>query len=395
MSRPNAPAAGAPSDLARVLAEGTNRQRLEVIRTRDALPDADHAELLRAAPGWKTLFRLIWRHPDPAVRAAGLGLAADAGLLGEGPAVLERLADEREEVREAAGASAIALAERADAAVRSGAAEVPGRRAFVDALAKLVRSDDAGRDAAAHWLTIAASTADEALTGALDDPQAGPRMTAALLSDRHPGAVRALLGLLSLRRPPRAALRAAGRTDLGFLIPLLTVVHRAGAGTLPGLPPLPWFAEPGAILEQLPPRLQPAVLELAERLCEPGGGRRAVRMWMLARGGAAARRGAEPALRELPAGGRWRILAGALRSSDEDVIAWATGLLVAQRMPGWPRLLPALAAHPAGAVRAAAAAALRDAAEDSAGGPRRPHFARRRVKSIPATSARRAPAARR
>ncbi|MFH5804913.1 hypothetical protein [Alienimonas sp. DA493] len=369
------PPEAVPPDVARALEDGTNRERLELIRGRDALSDAAHAELLTACRGWRTLLRLIWRHPDAAVRVDGLRLVADAGLLGEGPAVLNALSDERPEVRDAAEAAAVALAEAADAAARTGAGDEPGRRAFVAALAAHLATEGPRAEAAAGWLAIAASAGDEEIASVSADPLAGPRLEAALETNAHPGAVRTLLGLLSLRRPPRCALRAAGRTDPGFLIPLLKTVARAGAGSLPGLPPLDWLREPEAILNAVPACLQTAIEELADRVCEPGRSRRAVRLWLIVHGAAAARRAAEPVLRELPADARWQTLTTALASPDVDVVAWATELLVVHRVPGWPRRLLALSSHESGAVRAAAAAALRDAAGETAGRPGAPRFA--------------------
>ncbi|QDT16155.1 hypothetical protein [Alienimonas californiensis] len=368
-----------PPDVARALEDGTNRERLELIRGRDALSDAAHAELLTAARGWRTLLRLVWRHPDAAVRVDGLRLVADAGLLAEGPAVLNALSDERPEVRDAAETAAVALAEAADAAVRAGAGDEAGRRAFVAALAAHLVTDGPRSDAAAGWLAIAASAGDEELAAVSADPAAGPKLTAALETNAHPGVIRTLLGLVSLRRPPRAALRAAGRTDPGFLIPLLKTVARAGAGALPGLPPLAWLGEPEGVLNAVPPCLQTAIEELADRVCEGGRSRRAVRLWLIAHGAAAARRAAEPVLRELPADARWDTLNAALASSDVDVVAWATELLVIHRVPGWPRRLLALSSHESGAVRAAAAAALRDAAGETGARPGAPRFAASRL----------------
>ncbi len=228
-----------------MLRDGTNRERLELIRTRDGLTDAVHAELLAAVAGWRTLLRLVWRHPDAAVRLAGLNLVADAGLLGEGPAVLGALDDPKPDVRDAAAAAAVALADAADAAIRAGGGDEPGRRAFVAALAAHLVTEGPQSDAAAGWLAVAAAGGDEELAAVSADSIAGPKLDAALQSARHPGAARTLLGLLSLRRPPRSAVRAAQRTDAGFLIPLLKTVARAGAGSLPGLPPLAWLADAG------------------------------------------------------------------------------------------------------------------------------------------------------
>ncbi|MEM9701378.1 MAG: hypothetical protein AAF907_02890 [Planctomycetota bacterium] len=156
-------------------------------------------------------------------------------------------------------------------------------------------------------------------------------------------------------------MNAAQRTDAAFLIPLLKTVARAGAGSLPGLPPLVWLQTPKEVLRAAPRDLQTAIEELADRVCESGASRRAVRLWLIARGTAAARRAAEPVLRELPADARWEALTTALGSPEVDVVAWATELLVVHRVPGWPRHLLALSEHPSGAVRASAAAALRDA----------------------------------
>ena len=350
-----------------LLRDGTNRQRLDLILGRDGLADAEHRDLLAAAPGWGRLFRLIWRHPDPAVKVSGLGFAADAGALAEGPAALERLGDDCPTVRSAAAAALVALADRVDAAVRAGEGDEPGRRAFVAALAAHVAAGKPRAKAAAGWLLVAAAAGDREPAALAENPAGEPLLAEALASDRHPGAVRALLGLLALRRPPRCAVAAAGRTDAAFLVPLLGTVARSGSAALPGLPALPWLAEPGPVLAGLPPGLQPAVAALANRTCEPGGSRRAVRSWLIRGGTAAGRRAAEPVLRELPADARWAVLTDAAASPDPAVAAWAAGLFVAHRVPGWPRRLLALAGHADGAVRAAAAAALRDAA-DAAGG---------------------------
>ncbi|NNJ24781.1 hypothetical protein [Alienimonas chondri] len=387
------PTAAIPPEFANVLRDGTNRERLEMIQSRASLSDAVDRELRTAVRGWDTLLRLIWRHPDPAVRVAGLNLVADAGLLGEGSAVLEALSDERAEVREAATSAAAALAEAAGAAMRTDGRDDPGRQAFVAALAAHLIADGPQSEAAAGWLTISAAAGDKELIAVSDDPIAGPKFDAALQSVRHPGTARALLSLLSLRRPPRSAVRAAGRTDPEFLIPLLKTVARAGAGSLPGLPPLEWLASPQEALRTVPRNLQTAIEELADRVCEPGRSRRAVRLWLIARGTAAGRRAAEPVLRELPADARWEALTTALHSSDVDVVAWATELLVVHRVPGWPRLLLALSDHESGAVRAAAAAALRDAADQPGGRPRPPRFASSRSAGSGATSDRRATAA--
>lgn len=359
------PNADLPADVAKTLREGTNRERLELIHARDQLSDDAHAALMAAVADWGTLLRLIWRHPDPEVRIEGLRLVANAGLLAEGPEVLNALGDERPAVRDAAVAAARSLAEASDVAVRTGGADEPGRRAFVAALAAHLMTDGPRSEAAAGWLAIAASAGDEELSAVSADSSAGPKLAEAFEFSRHPGAVRTLLGLLSLRRPPRSAVRAAARTDPGFLIPLLKTVARAGAASLPGLPPLAWLATPANVLETVPPALQTAVEELADRVCEPGGSRRAVRLWLIAKGTASARRAAEPVLRELPADARWEALTTALADSDVGVVAWAAELLVAHRVPGWPRRLLALSTHESGAVRAAAAAALRDAAGES------------------------------
>ena len=365
MSARTAPPTAGGRALRRTLRDGTNRQRLDLLLSRDELRDADHAELLAAGPRFAAVLRVSWRHPDPAVRRAAAAFAADAGLLTAGAGVLGLLADGREEVKAAAAAALVGLADAADATVRAGEADDEGRRAFVAALAAHLTAGGPRSAAVAGWLAASSAAGDGELVASLAHPAAGPLLAAVLRDDRHPGVFRVLLGLLSLRKPPRAAVVAAERTDPGFLVPLLRSVARAGAGSLPGLPPLPWLAEPGPILAALPAALQPAVAAVAGRSREPGASRRAVRTWLIARGSADGRRAAEPVLRELPADRRWAVLTDAAANADAAVVAWAAGLLGPHRVPHWPRRLADLTAHPSEPVRAAATAALRDAAANA------------------------------
>ena len=346
-----------------MLRVGSNRERLDLVLRRGELTDAEDAELLTAAGEMGGAVRLGLRHPEADVRAATAAFAGRAGLLATGAELLSLLADAADVVRREAAEALTHLADRADAVARGDEPGEEDRRALVAALAAAASAGGAGGGRVAGWLAASAMAGDGAFRGALRDPAAGPALTRAFAADRHPGVVRLLLELLADRRPPAAARAAACRTDPAFLFPLLDRVAAAGPRGLPGLPPLPWLADPGPLLAGAPARLQPAADALAGRACEPASARRAVRDWLLTRGGAPGRRAAEPALRELPAGRRAGVLLSAAESPDPTVAAWAAGLLATHRVPGWPRRLADLAKHAAPAVRATAAAALRDAAE--------------------------------
>ena len=356
----------AAPDFAATLRTGTNRERLGLILGRGDLTDAEDAALLAAAadelPG---AVRLGLRHPEADVRAATAAFAGRAGLLAMGADVVALLADPADAARSAAVGASHALADRGDAVARGEAADEPGRRAFVAALAGGVRSGGPGLNRLCGWLAAAGDPADAELRAVLRHPTGGPALTRAFAVDRHPGTVRVLLGLLEDRRPPRAARVAAGRTDPAFLFALLRRVADGGPHAPPGLPALPWLAEPAAVLAGLPAPLQPAVAALADRPCEPPASRRAVRAWLLTRGGAAGRRAAEPALRELSASRRVDVLTAAAGDPDPAVAAWAVGRFAACRVSGWPRKLADFARHGEPAVREAATRALREAATSS------------------------------
>ena len=352
----------AASDVTGTLRVGTNRERLGLILRRDDLTDAEDAALLAAGDGLAGAVRLGLRHPEPDVRAATASFAGAAGSLAMTGEVVPLLADGDERVRSAAAGALHAFADRADAVARGDVPGEPGRRAFVAALADGARAGGPRAQRLCGWLAAGGRADDGELRDLLRDSACEPALARALTTDRHPGTVRLLLELLAARRPPRAARLAAGRSDPAFLFALLRTVTDGGAARVPGLPPLPWLAEPGAVLAGLPPALQPAVCELAERGCESGSALRAVRLWLLTRGGAAGRRAAEPALRELPANRRAALLSDAAASDDPAVAAWAAELLATHRVPDWPRRLAALARRPEPAVRAAAGRALRAAA---------------------------------
>ena len=359
LRRPRLPA---PTDVRGTLRVGSNRERLDLILRRGDLTDAEDAELLAAAHELGGAVRLGLRHPEADVRAAAAAFAGRAGLLAHGADLLPLLGDAADVVRREATEALTHLADRADAVARG---DEPGdldRRAFVAALAAAASAGGAGGGRVAGWLAVSAVAGDGPFREALRHPAAGPALTRAFAADRHPGVVRLLLELLADRRPPAAARAAACRTDPAFLFPLLDRVADGGPRALPGLPPLPWLAAPGPLLAGVPARLQPAADALAGRACEPASARRAVRDWLLTRGGAPGRRAAEPALRARPAARRGEVLLSAAGSPDPAVAAWAAGLLAVHRVPGWPRRLAELARHAAPAVRAAAAAALRDAA---------------------------------
>ena len=344
-----------------MLAVGSNRERLDLILRRGELTDTDDAALVAAGPELAGAVRLGLRHPEPDVRAAAAAFAGRAGLLASGAELLPLARDAADAVRRAAGEALVHLADRADAVARGDEPDEAGRRAFVAALADAATAGGPGCGRACGRLAASAAAGDAPLREALRHPTAGPALTRAFAAARHPGVVRLVLELLDDRRPPAAARAAACRTDPAFLFPLLARVA-ADPRALAGLPPLPWLADPGAILAGVPDRLQPAADALAGRPCEPPARRRAVRAWLICWGGAAGRRAAEPVLRELPAAARADLLRTAAESPDPAVAAWAAGLLPVHRVPGWPRRLAELAKTGGPAVRAAAAAALRDAA---------------------------------
>ena len=349
-------------EVAGVLRVGSNREKLGLILRRGEMSDADAAALLAAAADLGGAVRLGLRHPEPGVRADTAAFVGRAGLLAAGGEALTLIDDADGGVRAKVREALTHLVDRADAVARG---EEPGeedRAAFAAALAGAATGGGRGAGRAAGRLSAAADAGDESLRDALRHPTAGPALARAFATGRHPGTVRVLLDLLSHRHPPAAARAAACRADPAFVLPLLARVLGGGPHALPGLPPLPWLADPAGVLAGVPARLQPAADALAGRACEPAAARRAVREWLLTGGGAPGRRAAEPALRELAAGRRAELLLAATADADPAVAAWAVGLLAAHRVPGWPRRLADLAKHAAPAVRAAAAAALRDAA---------------------------------
>ena len=358
-SRPPSPAP--PRNRVRdALRVGSNREKLSLILDRADLTDAEDDRLLAAAEEMSGAVRLGLRHPEPEVRAAAAAFTGRAGLLGSGAELLALADDPADVARRAASEALTHLADRADAVARG---DLPGeaeRQAFAAALATAATAGGAaGR--ACGLLAAGSAAGDEPLRAALRHPTAGPALGRAFAAGRHPGTVRLLLDLLDDRRPPAQARAAACRKDPAFLFPLLARV--AGGGSPPaGLPPLPWLADPGPVLAGVPDQLRRAADILAGRPCEPPAARRAVRDWLLRSAGAAGRRAAEPALREWPAGRRSDLLLAAAAGDDPAVAAWAAALLSVHRVPGWPRRLADLAKHASPTVRAAAAAALRDAA---------------------------------